>query len=222
MLRVHNAATAIDALAVIEREIAYGTPEAYDALLELDGLCAIEMFPNSPSEMEWALSQVATYCSGYRGIDRVNGGAEHQELAALGVAARTERELSQALRQHGAMAASDEVLRILASSSNAYELREALNFAAARGLPILPQNLHAQSNPNFNKNVLQLAASLAYCRASGVCGPRSSSMVGACISFGVCDPHLGLPDALRMISSPIEFAAAQSFVDQAMSRANWR
>lgn len=217
--RVWAAKDAATALSLIRLAQSQGLAEANDAWLELDGLCVHSLYPQGGA-IQWFDDWLANYCTGYRSIDKKDGAVALLAIAQQGVQVK----MRAFLESKSAGLENDQKVGLLKDalvrSQSPYEVRAALEFAAFNGVSLLPDTAISRSSPHFQRDVLGLAAELAYCRLSNTCGVGNYNTARACIAASICRQGASFTDVLREMYPPVQYRAAEAFVDQLLISRN--
>lgn len=202
-------------LHAIERAISTGNTDATDARVALAGFCRPvvlgHLLPNErTAEVFPAIQQ---YCNGYSDIITDEDASELVRLSnsERSTSGKTRIALREALLAGGKEGARVVIDEILLNSTNAFEIQEALNFAAEGD--IVPAALSAIATDSAasqmrSADVLDAASQLEFCRLTSGCGPRTLYSFMACVSWQRCSPNDGLIDQLRWQVAPSDFEIA--------------
>ena len=211
----HAARSSAEALDVIREGKLRGLPEANDALLELDGVCAAGAA--GPADQAWVIAWFEAYCAGYTPIDRADGAMNHNILQEMSASRAATTALTRALDGIGKPEQGRVVLDALAAARTPYDVRAALQVAAAQDIDVLPIRDELATSRAGRRDTLNLTAELIFCRTTNGCGPGSMRAVGGCVMTGLCTQGYGLEDIYRQSVSPLMFTEADALARQLTS-----
>ena len=211
----YAARSAREAWAVIERGRAAGLPEANDAMLELDGICAPGI--SAPEGQAWVDEWLAGYCEGYVPLGRGQGAAEHARLQAVAASEASTRALKSMLHEVEPGERGPLVLDALGAARNPYDVRATLQLAAEERIAPRPLRQAHGVDDLALRDTLNLASEIVFCRLTRGCGPGSIPAVSGCLMTGICQQGLGMEDIYRQSVSPVMFNNADALANELIS-----